>query len=198
MRRQTNPQGLAARWSVHPLDVDPFQLPARFVLAVCDTSGRLPEARDLISISRDEVAVERDIPGRSTSREILRTEAFSGVAVRMAVREDDGRRFAISVNLHHDDPRLCIPLHVSFAMDDAGARWQSWARALRLPLLLPAADGGWREPVARLGRLNVGPPLARSHRLVLAARRSLTASLRSVGKASNLGPIHGAEIIARH
>ncbi len=193
-----NPQGLAARWPVRPLDIDPFRLPAHFALDVCGTSGQAPEARDLIIISPDAVAVEREVPGARTVRETLAADAFSGVAVHMELYGEDERDFAISVNLHHEDPRLCIPLHMAFDMDGVGARCQSWARALRLPLLLPARDGTWCELGTRLGRLTVGPPSPRSPRLLLATRRSLTASLRQVGMAKDRGRIRGAEITARH
>lgn len=129
MRRQTNTQpGLAARWPVRPLDVDPFQLPARFSLPVKSVAGKLMGARDRIRIEGGMIAVEREVLGRRSRVREYRAEDFAGIAIRAAIVEDGDDRFAVSVNLHHNDPALCIPLHMSFDMIDVNARWQSWGR----------------------------------------------------------------------
>lgn len=198
MRRQTKPQGLAARWLVRPLDIDPFRLPVRFTLDVSGASGRPARARDHITISNTTVSVKREFHGTPVAFESLALDEFSGVTVRLEARGDVASGVVVSVNLHHHDPRLCIPLHVSFDMNDVGARCQSWARALRLPLLLPALDGSWREAKPRLGRLAVGLPYSRDTRLALCTRRSQMASLREVGVLQVPQRIHGAEIIARN
>lgn len=198
MRRQTQPQGLAARWPVHPLDIDPFRLPVAFTLDVAGASGGPAQARDHITISRTTVSVKRALCGTAVAFESLALDEFSGVTVRLEARDGDSGAFAVSVNLHHHDPHLCIPLFVAFDMDDVGARCQSWARALRLPLLLPALDGAWREAAPRLGRLVVGRPRMRDTRLALRPRRSQAASFREVGMQLAPKRLEGVEIIARN
>ncbi len=197
MRRQTKPQGLAARWPVHALDIDPTRLPARFSLPVKTVSGTMLRARDRIEVNPGAIAVEREVPGGRSVRQTIRLQDFSGVAIRAELVGEHEDQFAISVNLHHRDPALCIPLHVSFDTSDVNARWQSWGRALGLPLLLPGGDSSWREPVQRLGKLAVNSPCARAPRRLMTGRKSAMSSVRETGQ-SGAQPVHqGAEIIAR-
>ncbi len=185
------------RWPVREMDVDPFRLPARFNLPVKSISGKLLRARDRILIDPAAIAIEREVLGASATRKRLPLEEFSGVAIRAELVGQDGDVFAVSVNLHHEDPELCIPLHMSFDMSEVSARWQSWARALRLPLLLPALDGSWREPVERLGKVTVGPAHMRNARKALSARRSCMSLLREAVVPGPRTVFSGAEIIAR-
>ena len=198
MRRQTKPQGLAARWPLRPLDIDPFRLPVQYSLPVVSATGQASQACDRIEIGRNAIAVEHAGAGLPAVRRRFAFEDFSGVAVRIEPLGDAGDGYAVSVNLHHPDPKLCFPLHVSLDMMDVGARWQSWARALKLPLLLPAPDGSWREPIARLGKLAVNRPYPRSARLALKGRRSVMSSLREMGAPGPMLRVCGAEIIARN
>lgn len=197
MRRQTKPHGLAARWPLRPLDVDPFHLPARYALPVRSAAGGQAEEQDSIFITREQVAVERCREGRPVQRQTLAVAAFAGVAVRIARLAGATPTFAISVNLHHEEPDLCLPLHMANDLCDAGARWLSWGRMLKLPLLLPTPDGDWREAKGAPGRLTLGPPAPRSPRLALAGRRSRMSAVREVGSMTNLVRIEGIEIIAR-
>ena len=197
MRRQTQSQGLAARWQAKPLDINPFQLPARFALNVRGKTGGLLPTRDHVTIQPHRVAIEREILGARVNGAEHRVEQFSGVAIRIDTLGDDEDSFAVSVNLHHEDPELCIPLHIAFDMNDASARWQAWGRALRLPLLLPAQGGGWREPVERLGALIVDRAFKRGGRLSLKDRRSFMAATRGMGHHGPLASYAAQEIIAR-
>lgn len=202
MRRQSKPQGLAARWPVRPLDVDPFHLPARYALPVCSAAGgqadRQAGGQDNILITRDRVAVERTAAGARLEATSCEVGEFEGVAIRIDRAGEGAQAFVISVNLHHDEPDLCLPLHVAFDMYDVGARWQSWGRALALPLLLPSPDGGWREPDETPGRLFTRAPSPRHPRLLLAGRRSRMSAVREVGRLDQSTVFAGAEIIARN
>lgn len=189
------PQGLAARWAARPLDVDPFQLPARFALPLCEASGRPPRLQDSVVISGDSVAVERAETGGARTR--LPLDEFTGVAIRFDRLPADGRGLVISVNLHHGDPDLCIPVHIAFDLCDAGARWQSWGQRLKLPLLLPTPDGEWREPDDYPGKLVVRRPFARNPRQALKCRRSLFSAVRETGHCRPMPILPGTEIIAR-
>ncbi|MEC9367162.1 MAG: DUF6101 family protein [Pseudomonadota bacterium] len=198
MRRQTKPQGLAARWLARPLDIDPYQLPARFDLPVQSAPDRARRPLDRIEINPQSVAVERESAAGAAIRHQLPLAAFAGVAIRMEPMGEGSENFAVSINLHHDDPDLCIPLHVAYDLNDANARWQSWGRTLGLPLLLPALDGGWHEPLDRLGKVKVSRPCTRPPRKVLAPRRSCLSSVREVGDLRATVRVGGAEIIARN
>lgn len=197
MRRQTKPQGLAARWPVRPLDVDPFHLPARFVLPVCSPAGG-QVTQDNILITSQAVAVEHNMPGALRRIAQVAVKDFQGVAIRIDRLGDGPQAFAISVNLQHDEPDFCIPLHMAFDMCDASARWQSWGRALSLPLLMPTPDGGWREPDEVPGRMIVREAFRRHPRLALKQRRSLMSAVREVGRFEGLDVLPGDEIIARN
>ena len=197
VRRQTHPHGLAARWPLRPLDIDPHGLPVRYSLPVETGSGHARAARDLVEIRAGAIAVQHEVRGFPAVMRDFALEDFTGVAIRIESLEDEIDGFAISVNLHHPDPKLCFPLHMSRDMSEVGARWQSWGRALKLPLLLPTGDGGWREPVERFGKLMVNPPHRRPVRLGLAARRSSISSVREPGDPNLVQPIAGKEIIAR-
>ena len=198
MRRQTQPHGLAARWPLRPMDIDPHGLPVRFTLSVESDADQVRKAHDLIEINPGSIAVEHRVSGISSVRRALPLEDFSGIAIRIESLEDEVGGFAISVNLHHPDPKLCFPLHMSNEMSDICARWQSWGRALRLPLLLPALDGSWREPIERFGKLKVNPPHRRPVRLALNARRSAISSIREMGDPGLVQGVAGEELIARN
>jgi hypothetical protein len=180
------------------MDVDPFRLPAQFSLPVHSAAGRLLRLRDRIRIEPAAVSIDREVMGVRTAKKLVALSEFSGVAIRAALVGENEDRFAISVNLHHEDPALCVPLHMAFDTDEANARWQSWARALRLPLLMPAPEGGWREPVQRLGKITVNPPCRRDPRRMLAARRSAMSSIRDTGVAREAPVVSGVEIVARN
>lgn len=198
MRRQTHPHGLAVRWLLRPMDIDPNGLPVRFALPVDNDADQAPEACDLIEINQGSVVVEHRVSGESTVKRTLSLEDFSGIAIRIENLDDEVDGFAISINLHHPDPKLCFPLYMSSDMSDVCERWQSWGRALNLPLLLPELDGGWREPIERLGKLKVNPPHVRPSRLALNARRSAISSVRDTGNQNMIHHIAGQELIARN
>ena len=66
--------------------------------------------------------------------------------------------------LEHRDPGLSVPLYRAADGDDVVAEWKSWARVLRLPLLVAERDGTLREPFDRIGRVRVARPAARRRR----------------------------------
>lgn len=197
MRRQTQPHGLAARWSVRALDLDPRKLPVRYSLQVETHADEGRAARDLIEIRPGNLTVVHEVFGRSPVRRAFAWEEFSGVAIRIQALDDAGEDYAVSVNMHHADPKLCFPLHMSRGMDDVCARWQGWGRSLKLPLLLPTADGGWREPIERFGKLMVNSACSRPVRLGLVSRRSGYSSIREMGDPCLVSQVGGCELIAR-
>jgi len=198
VRRQTQPHGLAARWVMSPMDLDPYALPVRYALTVMSDAEDARDACDLIEINQGSIAVEHQVSGVPSVSRTLPLENFLGIAIRIESLDDGHDGFAISVNLHHPDPKLCFVLHMSYDMSDVCARWQSWGNALKLPLLLPSLDGSWREPIDRFGKLKVNPPYVRPARLALNARRSAISSVREIGDPRLVHSVAGAELIARN
>ena len=198
MRRQTQPHGLAVRWPLCPLDIDPYGLPVRFALTVDSDADQAQEACDLIEINHGSIAVIHQVSSAPSVRRAMPLEDFSGISIRIECLDDEIDGFASSVNLHHPDPKLCFPLYMSCDMNDVCARWQSWGGALKLPLLLPELDGSWREPIERFGKLKVNPPYVRPARLALNARRSAISSVRDTGDQKLIHHIAGEELIARN
>jgi hypothetical protein len=107
----------------------------------------------------------------------VRTAAYLGIAIRMEPPQD-GQGGAVAVTLEHRDPGLSLPLYRSSDGTDIVAEWQSWARALCLPLLIVEADGRLREPFARLGAVRVAAPTWRRRRRSAIRARRPTLSLR--------------------
>lgn len=198
MRRQTQPHGIVARWGMVPLDIDPRGLPIRYGLSVAHGVENGRKASDVIELCDNFLAVKHEVSGQKTVVRAFAWEEFSGIAVRIENLDDFGECFAVSVNLHHPDPKLCFPLHMSYDMDAVAERWHAWSRALNLPLLLPTADGGWREPIERFGKLTVNSPCQRTPRRLLASRRTSFSAVRETGNPALVTHVPGAELIARN
>lgn len=198
MSRQTEPQDAAVQWAAEPFDLDPFALPVRYEVRL---KGRLAERMhgcDRVVISSRSIAVQRSYLGVRLPIKRLSARDFLGVSIHIWPHDGPEGEFVTSINLHHQDERFCLPLHLAFDYDDAGARWQCWSRFLRLPMLLPALDGSWREPFERLGRLRINNAIPRSAKTYLASRRPKLRYFRETGRFDSLDLVDGAEIIARH
>ena len=178
VKRQTEPQGVVTRWVASPLDVDPFSMPARFSLKRAALCGFISPVEDQIFLTRRSVLVRTYFLNRLISRKTLKIREFSGVAIRISLVGEREHDLKVSVNLHHQETKYCIPLHYAFDLDVSSARLQSWAKNLSLPILLPDAQGTWFEPVERLGRLVIRPPYDRANRANLMERKSVFSRCR--------------------
>ena len=69
----------------------------------------------------------------------------------------------VTLELHHDDQDLCIPLLVAHDLCDIAADWRSWAEAYRIPMLMVEADGIARPLEMHLGSLPARPVRKRRH-----------------------------------
>ena len=76
----------------------------------------------------------------------LPVRAFKGIAAR-AMDHGDGT-MTVTLELHHEDSELCVPLLVAHNLDDIAADWHSWSQVYRLPMLMIEADGSAR-PLGR-------------------------------------------------
>jgi hypothetical protein len=103
--------------------------------------------------------------------------------------------------LEHADPLLSLVLHRAPDASDIVAEWQSWGRALALPLLVTDADGGLRDAFRRIGAVRVGNPIVRRRRhSALRARRPSLPLRRRPGQPPAMPIVHRGEreIIARN
>ena len=124
---------------------------------------------------------------------------YLGVAVHVDPPLD-GSAGAVAVVLEHPDPALSLTMFHALDGGDIVAEWQSWGRALGLPLLVAESDGGLREPFVRIGSVRVGRVIMRRRRrTALAARRAPMRRRRRIGIIPAVPLLHRGEreIIAR-
>src|SRR5215469_9919562 len=164
--------GRATAGSSRVARLDPFSLPVRFEAADAGADG----SRRVVDLHRERVVLRRSVRGMRMALN-LPVAAFRGVAIRL-IGEAGQAPSAIAVMLEHDDPSLSLPLFLTEQSDDVVAEWQSWGRALGLPLLVAEGDGSLREPFARLGAVRIAAPIGRRRRRGTIARRRPSRLLR--------------------
>ena len=195
MRRQTQVGRTIPAGSSRVERLDPFTLPATF--AVADKAA--DERIRYVELTRERVVVRRAVRGIKMAVNLPVT-AYLGVAIRM--EPPDGETpGAVAIVLEHRDPGLSLPLYRADDGTDIVAEWQSWARVLRLPLLVAEADGRLREPFARIGALRVATPTRRRRtRSAIRKRRPSIFLRRKVGRSIDGASVHRdeREIIARN
>ncbi|MBB5752101.1 DUF6101 family protein [Prosthecomicrobium pneumaticum] len=177
------------------LRLDPFALPVRFEAPLPAPRGGAVPAQ--IYLDRAQAVMKRRIGGVPAML-AFPIRAYRGVAVRMTA--DAEGRVRTVIELMHRDPALSLPLVVADDLgdgEDVAADWQAWGRALGLPLLIVDTDGAVREPVARLGGLDIGAQKPRRLHSHFAARRPRFLKRRKVGRAGPQPVLCGREIIAR-
>lgn len=126
----------------------------------------------------------------------LPARTFRGVAAR-AIDHGNGE-VTVTLELHHDDPELSIPLLVAHDLCDIAADWRTWADAYGIPMLMVEADGVARpleEHLTNIANKNSKPRRRHSY---FAERRPRFLVRRSVGKLGVTMKIDGREIIARN
>ena len=191
MLGQAEPAGALSGGTRQSARPDPFTLPARFAVRDPSADGRVRN----VEIDHDRVLVQRAVAG-IRMRLNVPISAYLGVVVRVEP-EENGR---LAVVLAHRDPALSVTLAAADDCDDLIADWQAWARSLGCPLLIGNGEGGWREPLARLGALVVMPSTPRRRRRSAHSRRRPLALLRrQPGRPGLVAPVHRGEreIIAR-
>jgi hypothetical protein len=175
--------------------LDPFALPLRF--EVSDTTA--DACVRSVELTRERVVVRRSVRGMLMALN-LPVKSYLGVALRVEPPASPAAG-VVSLMLEHRDRALSLPLYRAQDGTDIVAEWQSWARVLRLPLLLAEPDGALREPFARIGPLRVGAPAVRRRRrsAVKARRPSILLRRRGGGPLVAASVHHGErEIIARN
>jgi Family of unknown function (DUF6101) len=105
--------------------------------------------------------------------------------------------YRVTLELHHRDPDLCVPLLVSEDLDDIAADWHSWSRLMKLPMLIIGADQHATALQTMLGDIMVENPKLRRKRIARMRRRPMFLSRRKTGKVGPVTRISGEELIAR-
>ncbi len=125
----------------------------------------------------------------------LPQKAFKGVAAR-TITGDNGE-VIFSLELHHHDPDLCLPVLVADNLDDIAADWHSWSRLMKLPMLIVDERNMAQHVCNRLGALMVEAPVERRKRITMVKRRGWFLRKRKIGDVGIVKKLSAAEIIAR-
>ncbi len=172
MRRQATTSRLTPAGSSRDERLDPFALPLRFV-AVDHTAD---ERVRLVELHRERVVLRRRLRGIKMAVN-LPLATYLGVAIRIEP-PTQATAGAVAIVLEHPDPDLSLTLYRADDGNDIVAEWQSWGRALSLPLLVAEPDGRLREPFERIGALRIGTPIRRRRRHSTLRTRRPTQPLR--------------------
>ena len=121
--------------------------------------------------------------------------AFKGVAARAT--EGENGELAVSLELHHHDRELCVPLLYANDMNDIAADWHSWSRLMNLPMLIIDESNVASAIRKQLGSLMVETPWERRKRITTPKHRPNFLRRRQKGTIGEVVKITAAEIIAR-
>ena len=179
-------------WAGTTLRLDPTRFPQQVSYAMRGAEGDVT-----ITIDERGAVLRKILPSSGLPLSVaLPKRAFKGVAAR-AIDHGDGE-VTVTLELHHQDPDLCIPLLVAHDLSDIAADWRSWSEAFRIPMLMIEADGVARPLEEHLGDVRAKDSQPRRRHSYFADRRPRFPVRRSTGKLGIKMKIEGREIIARH
>jgi hypothetical protein len=179
-------------WAGTTLRLDPSRFPQQVSYAIHDSTAD-------VSITIDErgAILRKILPSSGLPLSIaLPKRAFKGVAAR-AIDHGNGE-VTVTLELHHEDPELCVPLLVAHDLSDIAADWRGWSEAFRIPMLMVEADGVARPLEEHLGDLRTSSLKPRRRHSYFANRRPRFLVRRSTGTLGVAMKIEGKEIIARN
>ena len=178
-------------WAGHELRLDPTRFPQKVTYALREETGDVS-----FTVDARGAVLRRILPSSGLPLSIaLPARAFRGVAAR-AMDHGNGN-VTVTLELHHDDPQLCVPLLVAHDLDDIAADWRAWAAAYGIPMLMVEADGVARPLEEQIGSVRVRRMKARRNQAFYAARRPRFLMRRRKGRLGISLKIEGREIIAR-
>ncbi|ACM35681.1 MULTISPECIES: DUF6101 family protein [Rhizobium/Agrobacterium group] len=183
-------------WAGATFRLEPSRFPQHVTYTLRDASG--PGASGNVSVTLDErgAVLRKILPASGLPMSFaLPARAFKGIAAR-AIDHGNGE-VTVTLELHHADPDLCIPLLVAHDLCDIAADWRSWAETFRIPMLMVEADGVARPLEEHLGELRAEPPRSRRRHSYFAERRPRFLVRRTTGSLGVAMKISGKEIIAR-
>ncbi|MCF3640652.1 DUF6101 family protein [Rhizobium sp. TRM95111] len=178
-------------WAGSTLRLDPKRFPQQVSYAVRDGVGEV-----MITIDERGAVMRKVLPASGLPLSIaLPARAFKGVAAR-AIDHGNGE-VTVTLELHHDDPDLCIPLLVAHDLCDIAADWRGWAESFKIPMLMVEADGVARPLEEHIGQIAARPVKPRRRHSYFADRRPRFLVRRTTGRLGLAMKIDGREIIAR-
>lgn len=178
-------------WAGATLRLDPSRFPQHVTYALRGAPGDV-----VITIDERGAVLRKTLPSSGLPLSFaLPAKAFKGVAAR-AIDHGDGE-VTVTLELHHDDPELCIPLLVAHDLRDIAADWRTWSEAFRIPMLMVEADGIARPLENHLGDIRTQAARPRRRHSYFAARRPRFLVRRTTGTLGVTMKIEGKEIIAR-
>lgn len=187
-------------WASFDFRILPGQFPHRFSFKTAGAKKEIQVTLNERGAVIDKVLEKSDLP---ISVALPKTQ-FRGIAARAI---DNGLGVStVTLELHHDDVDLCIPLLVDTELYNIADDWRAWSEAYNIPMLLIEADGVARPLDADMARTNAAPeerakithPTHERRINASSAKRRPRFLVRR--KTGNLGcrmQISGREIIAR-
>lgn len=178
-------------WATSILRLDPSLFPQHLRYEIEDT-------KEKVSITLDErgAVMRRALPASGLPLTVaLPFRVFKGVAAR-AIDHGNGD-VTVTLELHHTDPSLCIPLLVAHDLYDIAADWRSWSEAYGIPMLMVEADGVARELDEHLITAGAKPPKPRRRHSYFADRRPRFLVRRKMGALGISMKIGGRQIFSR-
>ena len=177
-------------WATSKLRLDPGLFPQQLRYDI-------EESSETVNITLDErgAVMRRILPSSGLPLTVaLPYRVFKGVAAR-AIDHGNGE-VTVTLELHHVDPGLCIPLQVAHDLYDIAADWRSWSEAYGIPMLMVEADGIARELDEHLITAGAKPPKPRRRHSYFADRRPRFLVRRKTGDLGISMKIRGREIFA--
>ena len=127
-------------WAGTTLRLDPSRFPQKLSYDIQGHTGD-------VSITIDErgAVLRKIVPSSGLPLSIaLPRRVFKGIAAR-AIDHGDGE-VTVTLELHHENPELCVPLLVAHDIGDVAADWRSWSEAFGIPMLM-VEEGGTARPL---------------------------------------------------
>ncbi len=139
-------------WAGRLMRLDPYHLPH---------SVSLQQDRHFsYKIDRNGAVMKRRLNCGLPVSIALPQKAFKGVAARTIDCGNGNTTFTLE--LHHKDRDLCLPVLVADDLNDIAADWHAWSRLMRLPMLL-IDENSMAVPVRKqLGLVMVETTIERS------------------------------------
>lgn len=177
-------------WATDILRLDPGLFPQQVTYT-------LHGSDEIVNITLDQrgAVMRRVLPSSGLPLTVaLPARIFSGIAAR-AIDHGNGE-VTVTLELHHTDPGLCVPLLVAHDLYDIAADWRAWSDAYRMPMLMVEADGIARQLDEHLLTVGSKPPKPRRRHSYFAERRPRFLVRRKTGTLGIRMMIEGRDITA--
>ncbi len=178
-------------WSSRLMRLDPNQLPHSVSLEGLGQRSR----RFSFELDRNGARLNQVVDCEPCVSTTLPNTDFKGIAARTISGENQQTIFTLE--LHHPNPDLCVPVLVADNLDDIAADWHTWSKMMKLPMLMVDAGNIAKNVRQQLGAVMIEDPIARRKRITSLKRRPWFLRRRKTGRVCVIKPLHASEIIAR-